>query len=68
MNNFDIGVIIAVVVAITFFLAIREVVCWYFKINKQIRLQQTLIETMLKIYEQKGGDVNWEAVRKTIGK
>lgn len=52
-------ILILIVVAILFFLAIREVICWYYKINKQIKIQQAMLETMLKIFEQNGGDVNW---------
>lgn len=68
MNEYDFAFIIAIVVAILITLAMRELVCWYFKINKLIKLQQSLIETMLKMYEQNGGEVNWEAANKTIGK
>ena len=64
----DTLIIALIAIGILTFLAIREVICWYYKINKQIELQQTILETLLKIYEQNGGDVNWEAVRKTINK
>lgn len=58
--------IIFIALGILIFLAIRELICWYYKINKQIRIQQTILETMLKIYEQNGGKVNWENVKEII--
>jgi hypothetical protein len=61
-------VLILLVVAILFFLAMREVVCWYLKINKQLKVQQAMLETILKIFEQNGGEVNWDAVKDVIGK
>lgn len=60
--------LIAVVVSILLFFILREVTCWYFKINQQIKIQQAMLETMLKIVEQNGGDVNWESVKELIGK
>ncbi len=55
-------------IAIVIILAMREISCWYFKINKKIKIQQAMLETMLKIYEQNGGEVNWNAVKDVIGK
>ena len=55
-------IVLAVLIAII--LLLREVVCWYFKINLQVKLQRKVLETMLKIYEQNGGEVNWEDVNK----
>ena len=49
-------------------LLLREVSCWYFKINKQIKLQQLMLETMLRIVEQNGGSINWEEVKEILGK
>jgi hypothetical protein len=56
--------LIAVQIAIIFL--IREIVCWYFKINERVKLQKITLQTMLKLYEQNGGDVDWEKVNKTI--
>ena len=60
--------ILALVITLLVFLALREVACWYFKINKQIKIQQAMLETMLKIFEQNGGNVNWDTVKELTGK
>jgi len=60
--------ILVLVITLLVFLALREVVCWYLKINKQIKIQQAMLETMLKIFEQNGGNVNWEIVKDLTGK
>jgi predicted Holliday junction resolvase-like endonuclease len=57
-------VVFAVIIAVI--LLIREIVCWYFKINERVKLQKTTLQTMLKLYEQNGGDVDWNEVNKLI--
>ncbi|MGE0077931.1 MAG: hypothetical protein AB7S48_08745 [Bacteroidales bacterium] len=52
--------------AILLFVLIREILNWYWKINKRIELQKLMLKTLLKIYEQNGGEVNWEIINKTI--
>lgn len=59
-------VIIIALVGIIVFLLIRELNCWYFKINKRLEIQRMMLETLLKIYEKEGGEVNWEEVRKAL--
>jgi hypothetical protein len=54
--------------AIIVFVLIREIVNWYFKINKRIELQKLMLETLMKIYEQNGGNVNWEIINKILDK
>ena len=66
--NDSLPIIVFIALGILFILAIREISCWYFKINKQIKIQQAMLETMLKIFEQNGGEVNWDAVKDVIGK
>lgn len=66
--NDTLPIIVFIALGILFILAIREISCWYFKINKQIKIQQAMLETMLKIFEQNGGEVNWDAVKDVIGK
>ena len=46
--------------------ALRELVCWYWKINQIVKIQQAMLEATLKIYEQNGGKVNWNEVNKVI--
>lgn len=55
-------------ISIIVFVLLREFFCWYIKINKQIRIQQLMLETMLKLVEQNGGNVNWEEVNEILGK
>lgn len=52
----------AVVIAII--LLVREIVCWYLKINERVKIQRKTLETLLKIYEQNGGEVNWHEINK----
>lgn len=59
-------IVVIAVIAITLVLLIREIVCWYFKINERVRLQKITLETMLKIYEQNGGEVDWKEANKSI--
>ena len=59
---FSLGIVILV------FVLIREIINWYLKINKRIELQKLMLETLMKIYEQNGGEVNWEIINKILGK
>lgn len=61
-------ILIPLLIALVVLLLLREVSCWYFKINKQIKLQQLMLETMLRIVEQNGGSINWEEVKEILGK
>jgi len=60
--------IIALIAIILIFFLIRELVLWYYKINKRVKLQQLTLETLLKIYEQNGGAVDWPEVNKILDK
>ena len=64
--GYHILIVVIIITAIAGFLLLREIFCWYFKINQRLALQQKTLETMLKIYEQNGGNVNWEEVQKII--
>ncbi|MCO5257499.1 MAG: hypothetical protein M9926_12165 [Lentimicrobium sp.] len=66
MTSFDTVIITGILISILLFFVLREVFCWYLKINKKIKLQQAMLETLLKMYERDGGDVNWEIVNKTL--
>ena len=50
------------VAAFLIILIMREFVCWYFKINERLKLEKITLETLLKVHEQKGGDVDWKEV------
>lgn len=54
--------------AILLFVLIREIINWYLKINKRIELQKLMLETLMKIYEQNGGEVNWEIINRILDK
>lgn len=43
------SVIIAILFAIIIFILIRELVCWYYKINKSIKNQEEIIRLLKKI-------------------
>lgn len=62
----DIVWLLPVIIGVTLFFALRELFCWYLKINEQLRVQRLMLHTMLKLYEKEGGEVDWEEVKKTI--
>ncbi len=66
MAEFILPLIIGIAVFIGVFILLREFFCWYFKINQMKSLQKIIAETQLKIYEQNGGKVDWEKVKKII--
>jgi hypothetical protein len=45
-------VILAIGVTILLFLALRELVCWYYKINKRIELMEDQNSLLKKILEK----------------
>lgn len=42
-------IFLALVVTITFFLMVREIVCWYFKINERVELSKKTIDNQIRI-------------------
>jgi hypothetical protein len=58
--------LLPLIIGVTLFFVLRELFCWYFKINERLRVQKLLLQTMLKLYEKEGGEVDWEEVRKTV--
>ena len=44
--------IIVVVIGVLIFLAIRDLLLWYWKINKQIEIQEKILGAMLIIIEE----------------
>ncbi len=69
MEKFDYSsLIILVLIGLAVFLILREFWCWYYKINTMVRLQRSILETLLKMYEQNGGAINWDAVKEILGK
>jgi len=63
-----VGLVIGIAIVVLIIWAIRELICWYWKINQLISLQKIIAETQLKIYEQNGRKVDWEKVKRTLYK
>ncbi|MCK9639982.1 MAG: hypothetical protein M0R39_08745 [Prolixibacteraceae bacterium] len=61
-----VGLLIGIAIVVLIIWAIRELLCWYWKINQIVKIQQAMLEATLKIYEQNGGKVNWDEVNKVI--
>ena len=57
MNASNIGLsIVGILIAIGLFLLLREVFCWYNKINERLKLQQETNEHLRKILEHQVGN------------
>lgn len=70
MNNQEM-LILYIGVSILLFFILREIVLWYFKINKQIQIDQAKLALMAKQYEQAGGiltDEEKAAIEKALEK
>jgi hypothetical protein len=46
-----VSILITIAVLVVIFLLLREFVCWYYKINKRIELQQETIRLLGKLIE-----------------
>lgn len=53
MDNIVITIIVILVGVILLFIILREVVCWYYKINERIELQKQQISLLKKILYEK---------------
>ena len=42
-------VFLTIAVTIAVFLLLREVLCWYFKINKRVALQEKVLDELVKL-------------------
>lgn len=60
------GLVIGIVIFVFIAFVLREIFCWYWKINQIVKIQQAMLEATLMIYEQNGGKVNWDEVNKVI--
>jgi hypothetical protein len=49
MTQAQIDLCLYLILALAVFLLIREVICWYFKINKRVELQEKMLAEMVKI-------------------
>ena len=57
-------VVIGIVVFLGVMLALRELVCWYLKINERIENQKSTIKVLLSIRDQLAGKVNEADIKK----
>jgi len=46
------NLIVTLIVTIVIFLALREVNCWYWKINKKVKLQEETNDLLQKLIDQ----------------
>lgn len=58
--------IIAIVILFIIFMILRELNCWYWKINRRIELQSQTNELLKKIYLKLGGKIEETAETKQI--
>ena len=54
MTQPQIDLFLYLILAIAVFLFIREVICWYFKINKRVELQEKILVELAKINKEAG--------------
>ena len=43
------AIIVFIIMTLAIILLIREVICWYFKINKRVELQEKILAELVKI-------------------
>lgn len=55
-------IVIMIVIGILIFLAIRELICWYYKINKMVENQEEIIRLLRKISGENVSDQNSETI------
>jgi len=46
--------IVAVVIVVVVALVVRNIVCWYYKINRLVNQQEEIIATLKEIRDQRG--------------
>ena len=43
------AIIVFIIMVLAIILLIRELICWYFKINKRVELQEKILAELVKI-------------------
>jgi hypothetical protein len=43
------AIIVFIIMVLAIILLIRELICWYFKINKRVELQEKMLAELVKI-------------------
>jgi len=63
-----IGLVVGIVLSVAIFFALREVVCWYFKINDMVEIQkrQLLLLTTLVESERLDGSAKSEFITTSL--
>ena len=61
MENVELILIILLIIGfcLLLFLILRELACWYFKINERIELQKKTNSLLEQIFKQLGGDIKY---------
>ena len=54
MTQTQIDICLYLVLFLAVFLLIREVICWYFKINKRAELQEKILAELIKVNDKRG--------------
>ena len=70
MTQSQIDLCLYLILALAVFLLIREVICWYFKINKRIELQEKIVVELVKMNGKPTYDLDYKEAfpDKTYGK
>ncbi len=69
MNTSTLWIILLILIGSTIvFLVIREIVCWYSKINERIELQKQTNRMLENIFKQLGGDTEEPDQKNDINK
>lgn len=58
--------LIFIVISLVVLAVIRELFCWYSKINERLKIDKLILETLLKMYEKDGGKVDWSAFNSVL--
>lgn len=45
----NINIFLYIVLALAVFALIRELICWYFKANEQVKLQSKILDELIKL-------------------
>jgi hypothetical protein len=71
MENFMPGFLISIGILIVLFFLFREIMCWYYKINDIIKLQEDqlmfqkkTVQLLEKLVKQNGGSLNGNTAAK----
>lgn len=48
-ENQVIGFLLALVVCVAIFMICREIMCWYWKVNKRLEIEQQILEELRKL-------------------